>query len=162
MDTKQAPGLSSEDEGRHVVKELRLLGSTDTIARFWPAFNAALTDTPRLLEDTWTPDQLLASALSGHVQPWLLLSDGNPTCFMLTQFYKTQNRAIFQIFWAYGVDLQEMFPLLSDAFDRFAADHGAEKIEIQGRRGFERWLRPFGFEHDYTVYSRRVNPQRGN
>jgi hypothetical protein len=161
MDTKTDRGLSS-DEARYVTKELKLLADDATIGRFWPAFEAALKDSQELLSDTWTPDQMLVAALDGGVQLWLLTSDDTPVCFMATQFYRTQNRAIFQIFWAYGMDLQPMFPLLSDAFDSFAAKHGAEKIEIQGRKGFERWLRPFGFELDYCTYSRRVKAPTEN
>lgn len=147
MDMRVEVGSSSKQE----VLSLTLLQGA-AIDHAWPRIETLLKD-DGLLSDAWTPQQVLEALIEMRMQAW---AAGGTNLLLLTQFYRTGTTAIFQIFWAHGEELQKWLPLMSDAFDRFAAFHGAEKIEIQGRKGFERLLKPFGFEVDYVTYSRRV------
>lgn len=156
MDTRLGLGSNSNR-----TLTLRLLEGP-AIQVWWPSFEAALNETRKLIVDSWTLDLILSAVVSDRMQMWVTFSDDTPRVMILTQFYRTGTTAVFQIFWAYGESLAESFPLLSDAFDKFAKYHGAEKIEIQGRKGFERWLKPFGFEVDYVTYSRRVKAPTEN
>lgn len=156
MDTRAELGSNS-----NCVLTLRLLEGP-AITAWWPSFESAIEDSRELLVDSWTPDLILSSIVSDRMQMWVTEIDNKPKVMMLSQFYRTGTTAVFQIFWAYGEDLVSSFPLLSDAFDLFAAQHGAEKIEIQGRKGFERWLKSHGFVVDYVTYSRPVKQITGN
>ena len=157
------PVLGSNSDAPRVVEcQLQVALNSEHVTLAWPHFVPALKETWHLLADVWTEDNLLVAAMTGRVQLWAYKEGDELKGRFLTQFYQTETTPIFQIFWAYCDGLEEMLPILSDAFDNFAASNGATKIEIQGRRGFERMLKRQNFDVDYVVYSRRVAPKKGN
>lgn len=157
MDTRTDLGQSS----RAVEKRLFLLGS-DEIARAWPRIEMALDVDPSLWNTAWTKDDLLAQVVAGHVQVWVVELDGFYTMILMTQIYTNFVSKTLQIFWAYGEDMFRALDLMSDVFDDFGATYGCTKLEIVGRKGFERVLRPFGFEPKFTSYERDIAVKRKN
>lgn len=152
MDTSLEAGSSSK--ARHL--ELHLIKEAGH-SYWWPQFEAALKDSRELLVDSFTNEAILAAIVGSRIQMWVVSAE-TAEVFILSQFYQTETTTVFQIFWTYGENFQKYLPLLADGFDQFARHHGATKIEIQGRKGFERLIKPYGYELDYVTYSRRVQP----
>lgn len=152
MDTKEVHGSSSKAP---VGQELVLVGQNN-VDMAWPWFDNALRESGDLLSVAWTAEDLRESALDGNTQLWMVIENRVPLILVASQFYNVKNMKIFQIFWGAGVDLAPKFPLLAEAFTRFAQMNGAHRIELQGREAYKKWARQFGFELDYVVYSKTV------
>ena len=159
MDTLMERGLSSPN--RASKQELLLFGP-NKIAKYWPQIEQALDVQPELWNVANTKDSLLDRALAGHIQVWALDTNGTLHVVFFTQLYRTITTTIFQIFWAYGERLVSSMPFVNDVFDNFAAQQGASRIEVQGRKGFEPLLKKLGYGLDYVTYTRPVSIQRGN
>lgn len=159
MDTRMERGLSSNEQA--ASQELILFG-VKHIEYYWPQISQALDEKPELWNTVNTKESLKAAALSGNIQVWALSSNDVLHVVFFTQFYRTHATMIFQIFWAYGENLISAMPMLSDVFDNFASKQGATQMEIQGRKGFEPFLKKFGFRADHVTYSRPIAPTRGN
>lgn len=160
MDSKL--DLENEEVSQSVpVKELFLLNRAE-IQRYWGQIERALDEQPELWNGAWTKDDLLANAIAGNVQVWALSVDNVLTLVLMTQFYSTFTTKYLQVFWAFGENLIETASLLDGAFDYFAAQHGASKFEVVGRKGFERVLRPLGFSPTCVTFMRDVRAPRGN
>lgn len=157
MDGRVEVGSSSKPEQKRLI-----LLDEDSLVRAWPRIELALDADPTLWNGAWTKDELLANAISGHVQVWVVELDNFYTMIVMTQIYRNTVAATLQIFWAYGEDMFRALDLMSDVFDAYGAQHGATKLEIVGRKGFERVLRPYGFEPRYTAYERDIAVKRKN
>lgn len=126
------------------------------LAQNWAKIENTLLENHKLVEDVFTPDQLLAQIAAGGVQVWLATKEGEPIVILLSQFYTTLVTRVFQIFFAVGIDMVENIELIS-GLEKFAAEGGATRFEIQGREGFGRVLKPYGFEKEYVVFSKPMN-----
>lgn len=105
--------------------------------------------------------QLQAKIFSGIHTLWVLEDEGEPVAYAVTVVYSGDGIVtVVQIYLAQGEDLQ-LF-LKPDEYDRFvmwALKRGASVIEIIGRKGWEKILKPYGFMHNYTSLTKRITEE---
>tara|TARA_R110000751_G_scaffold27264_1_gene72063 strand:- start:640 stop:1041 length:402 start_codon:yes stop_codon:yes gene_type:complete len=53
--------------------------------------------------------------------------------------------------WLAGGDMESSIDLMLEAAEFHAAQHECDGIEVVGRRGWEKVLKPYGFEHKRVV-----------
>ena len=128
------------------------------LEQYWPLIEAELDTVPHIWRNRWSKDELLAGVLSSHYQLW---AAGPTDCYrmvLFTQIAMCTQGNILQIFLAFGNGFEELFPILEATLTRYAALMECKRIEVIGRAGFEKWLKPFGFEKIAMVFSRDVQP----
>lgn len=107
---------------------------------FQRAYDSVLTDL--------TPDEILASAITGHRQIWTI-TDRDRASPLLTTFCTAMRvaggRQWLVIEALAGDDMEDWLPLLAE-LEAHAKEAGATLSHIQGRRGWERVLRSYGYE----------------
>lgn len=135
--------------------------TTREIGENWPHIEQVLHLYGDLIQDIYTPDHVLARALSEDIQVWFLTRDDEVHLVIFSQFLTTFVSRIFQVFFAAGGDLVENLPLI-DGLYKFGQQGGATKFEIQGRPGFLRVLKPFGFELEHLTYSKPIKAMLEN
>lgn len=87
----------------------------------------------------------------GRFKLWFLTpGKGRIDAVFLTAMYTQQNgRLILSLSWAGGQDVVDVADLIS-VFEAYARMQGCWAIEVIGRKGWERVLRPHGYGHFFT------------
>lgn len=139
-----------------------LLGNIGEIIHYWPELEQALEQTRELWQDVFTKDSILARALAGKIQIWVVSRNEKIDLVFMTQAYQTDVAKVLQVFWAFGEGLQEVLELVGLVLDKFAAEIKATKIEAVGRPAFVRLLRRLGADFQYVTCGRDVRPVTRN
>ena len=93
----------------------------------------------------WSSEQLLADVADGRVLVWIVSRETNIVGVFTTRVMTSQ------ITWVLiedcaGDDLASWITPALNAVEQWARALGATQIVVEGRRGWERTLRPFGYE----------------
>jgi hypothetical protein len=124
---------------------------------YWPGLQTELAAEPELWAGFFTPEQIFDNVLAGYIQCWAVADDGVIQLVFFTQRYRTPaGTQILQVFWLRGQKLQEFLPLLNGVLDQAAREWECSRLEIIGRKGFERLLRPLNAQHLCSIYGRPV------
>jgi hypothetical protein len=124
---------------------------------YWPELEQILDFEPELWNKVFTKQNIRDRVHSTEIQAWVVFNGQVIRLVFFTQRYVSPNGiATLQLFWMYGTGLKEVIYLLDDVVDKFAAMLECQRLEVCGRKGFERLLAPLGAEYQYTVYSRPV------
>lgn len=132
----------------------------DQVLRFWPQIEGALDAAPELWQGTFSKEMMLAGVEQGAAQIWAVGKGTTVYLVLLTQIFNTPVDRVLQVVWAWGNGLRAAMPQLDAELDRFAERSGCQRIEVIGRKGFERMLRPLGFGFQCATYSRDVQSGR--
>lgn len=133
-----------------------VLFSPDDVARHWLSIENSLDRIPHTWKHT-TKDRLKHQLLSGELQAWAVADPKKLEMMVLTQIAD----GALQVILAWGDKiLDAALPLLDAGFDEFARNLDLERIEIVGRKGWERKLKPLGFKFERVILSRPVVEKR--
>ena len=120
----------------------------EAIDDLWPHLEPYFRRAYEVLLTDLTPDEIRAGAKTGRRQIWTVTERGRASP-LLTAFCTAMRVADgrkWLVFEALaGEDMEAWLPLLSE-FEGYAKEAGASVSHIQGRRGWERVLRPYGYE----------------
>jgi len=102
---------------------------------------------------------LKARVFAGLHTLWILEDEGESVAYAVTVLYSPDGITnIAQIYMAQGRDL-DLFLSQMDQFIAWTLRHEAHYIEVIGRKGWEKVLKPYGFTHNYTSLLRRINEE---
>ena len=93
---------------------------------------------------------LVAQLVRGHYQLWRTENSAGVTQINENPF----NKSLF-IFLAAG-DLSEIEHIAGPVVEQWAAERGCTSIILSGRRGWERALRPLGYDFQSTNLIKRI------
>lgn len=98
-----------------------------------------------------------ASLFAGISTLWRIEEEfGELSAYCVTNTYTVDGmNTIAQIHLMTAESIEDVLPLM-DYFTVWAKKKGADWIEVIGRKGWERMLRPYGFTHEYTSLMKRV------
>lgn len=132
------------------------------LVAMWPEVSGALRSMPHMLLND-TPESLLLKAQAQHIQVWGVGRPPRVEMFIITQISEHPARRVLEITMCFGPEVLELVgPAVDAALDNFAAHEGCSYIEVFGRPGWERILKPWGFEKRSVVLSRQVKNRRMN
>jgi uncharacterized membrane protein len=135
-------------------KEIFLL-TVPQFCTYWPFIEKCLDAT----EETWamehTKESLRDEILRGGLQVW---TAGTPEAIVLVLFTRVVtsevSRAV-QVVWACG-HLEDYAGILNVKLENFAKTTGCSRLEVVGRAGWQRILKPLGFHLTATIMSRPI------
>lgn len=96
------------------------------------------------LDGTHTMDDVLAEIQAGSAQLWAFERSA-----VVTQLAAYPKGSALRV-WLAGGDLEELTDNIH-ILDDFGRDHGCVRIEIDGRKGWQRTLAPFGYRPERVV-----------
>ncbi len=59
--------------------------------------------------------------------------------------------------WIGGKRMKDWLPLAQERISHYAKIHNCKYLEGYGRRGWDRWLRKYGWKPDYIAYKMELN-----
>ena len=104
--------------------------------------------TPELLPSVWPLKQL-----------WLMNDEDEFLLAALTELTLFPKRKILNILWIGGEDLKDGVKLL-DCVEMWARKQGATKVVCQGRIGFERVLKAYGYRKRAIMLDKDISEMK--
>lgn len=128
---------------------------------YWPELQRELDLVKFMWEPWWTKDSIFLAVMSGRWQVWAAGHDGIPHFFLVTQLSYYPAGTILQSTLMFGNSLDESIDAMWAVIEQFARQQGCSRVEIVGRKGWERklaryGLRPFGVALSCTVSELRM------
>lgn len=133
------------------------------IEHYWPVVSAALDEDPTLWCYTFTKEGIFRRLLSGTVLLWSVCEkDGPITTIFMTNAYETETSKVLNVFWMSGKRTIKRLPVIVAALERYCNASGLDRIEISGRKGWERALAAVGGEYMCSTICRPVSKEVRN
>lgn len=105
-------------------------------------------------EQGFTPQAIFDGIQSGRWQLWVV---GNADAIVLTTTYEQQaGHCIFSVNMAGGANVVGKVPEILEVLQSYARLNGCSGVEIVGRKGWEKLIRPYGYSHFYTAWFKRL------
>ena len=131
------------------VEELNIV----EVRQYWPEAEEQLRRAVRGMDPDRYMRNVQASVFSGVSTLWRI---GEDAAYVVTNMYTIDGLStVAQIHLMTAEDMESILPLM-DYFTIWAKKRGADWIEVIGRKGWERKLKPYGFNHEYTSLMKRI------
>ena len=100
---------------------------------------------------------MFVGCMNGNYHCWEILIDGKPKNYGMTRFNNFQQHRQLQIVTCAGEDWDEYGPAVLAEVELVAKDYDCKYVTIWGRHGWQRKLKPLGYNHIYTVLMKEVD-----
>ena len=122
-----------------------LVVTPEILAGAWTHIERLLLTYREGWEDKMDLSDIYHSLVAGNYQFWMANDADEFFLGMLTSTIAYPKKKTMQIIWMGGDRLHDALPLL-DYIEIWAARRGIESVEVGGRAGWVRTLRPLGYE----------------
>ncbi len=128
----------------------------------WLVIDRLLNCAREYWEEHYTIGQLRQLLLAGLMQFWHLRRDDEDEPYLgaLLQVNEYGKKKVMRVLWLGGETYEGMMDFLW-VLELWSAKLGCEDIEIAGRDGFERLLKPYGFYKTHVVLRKRLTDVSG-
>lgn len=131
------------------------------IAHAWPALERVLVGDPSMWEGLGSLEAIKAGLFSGGLQLWVLMDEDRKVEFMLlTQLVHYSEFSALRVVWAFGHDPKKAVPSCID-LEYVARSAGCKRLEVIGRGGWEKMLKPLGYTTIIRVFGRDLDVMPG-
>lgn len=112
-------------------------------------------------EGGWYELDVIKSWLEqGALQLWIADDGpGVPVAFLVTEVIREGNDKVLQLRWCGGRNIESWVHLLKGV-EEVAKWNSVAKVEVIGRKGWERQLREYGYEFKHVVLGKRLDYSR--
>lgn len=121
---------------------------------YWDAISEQLDRFPAIWSWWWTKEEIRESVLRGSMSCWAVGSWETIRFIMFTTITEYERRKVLQILIAFGDGIEECIPASQAALERYAQFWECDRVEVVGRLGWRKWLRPLGFEIMSATFGR--------
>lgn len=134
--------------------------STVEAQRIWPAAEEYLIHAVDDMDKENFLRMIKAKVFAGMNTLWVLEDENEePIAYAITVIFTPDGISkSIQIYMATGRDL-EIFTSQLDQFTVWCIKHEIDFIEVVGRKGWEKILKPLGFSHNYTSLLKRISEE---
>lgn len=108
----------------------------------------------------WTEEALYEMVMRDGIQVWVVGDEGSFHLVVFTQVLHYPANRIFHTMLMFGNGFLRAFPSLQATFEDYADKAGCTMAETVGRKGWERVLRPLGFEPTQVVLHKKLEKVR--
>jgi len=100
-------------------------------------------------------EQIKTRAMNGSMQIWVgaMPKSKNVSLVLVTEAILIDEVPMLVLRMLAGVDIDECLPDMA-MIENWATNKGFHSLQIWGRKGWERKLKPLGFRHEYTILSK--------
>lgn len=126
------------------------------IERQWQHMLRLLAPAIERSNGRWTPDDVFNEAEAGRLQIWVLIEDQLLYGVGVTEIQSYPGLKCCSCLWLGGVDAYRWLHLLDDTVSAWAIDEGCSRMEIIGRKGWEKLGSQLGFKPSYVFFEKKL------
>lgn len=132
----------------------------EEFVRYWPDIQREMDKVPHIWETWWTKEHIFHSVMCGQFQVWAAGHDGSVRMFLVTQIANYPAARILTSILMLGNSLDASIDALWAALEQFARQQECDRVEVVGRKGFERKLAKYGLRPQSIVLGCPVSQLR--
>ncbi len=120
---------------------------SDDLEQCWPVVAAAYLDFPGL-EEIFTLDSLAETLFKDpNVNVWLMMDKGVVEGYMITKLTKRKSKTVLHILGIAGNHIIKKYLKVGlEELEQYASMIGAEEITLEGRPGWEKVMKRYGYQ----------------
>ncbi len=120
----------------------------DTVA---PMLQMAIDTSP----GGYTTDSVREDIMAGRLGLWVALEGGDtPVAAVTTRIVDLPEMRVLTMDWVGGSKMANWLGVTMDTLERYAKDNDCTQLQGYGRKAWERWMKPRGWEPAYTTYKK--------
>lgn len=127
---------------------------------YWDAMLIELRKIRHVWDVWWTEETLYEMIVADGIQVWVVGDDNSFHLVVFTQVRDYPANSILFIMLMFGNKLSKSLPFLQAVLEDYADKTGCTMVEAVGRKGWERVLRPLGFECAQVVMLKKLEKVR--
>ena len=122
------------------------------IDKVWGKIKPLIYETLRYADGKYTVEKIKGCLNRKEMQLWLAgLNEKDIDAYAITQVVNYPSKCVLLILFAAGKASDNWLHFIED-LKKYAQLQGCSAIEIYGRKGWEKKLKPFGYECIHQVY----------
>lgn len=134
----------------------------DKLHLVWEEAEQELESLVHLWDKMHTLESMLELMKAGRLRLWVVFQGDVKKFVFLTFINMYPKGVVLQIVCGKGVELDSYAQMVIEALEDYGARYKCTHLEVVGREGFARFLRPYGFEHLYTSVWKPIKSKRLN
>ena len=93
---------------------------------------------------------------SGFYDLWVVMEEDRVVAALTTRVVAYPQCKSLALDWIGGSRMREWLPQAQKVMTKFAKENGCTQLEGYGRKGWDRWLRAYGWEPHYIAYKMEI------
>ena len=93
---------------------------------------------------------------SGFYDLWVVMEEDRVVAALTTRVVAYPQCKSLALDWIGGSRMREWLPQAQKVMTKFAKENGCIQLEGYGRKGWDRWLRTYGWEPHYIAYKMEI------
>lgn len=118
----------------------------------WPDAAPLLAPAIATADGKFAPQDILDTLKTGGLLLWIAADDMVPVAAVTTRIVSYPQCRALAMDWIGGSRMREWLPIAHETLGRYAKLNDCTHLEGYGRKGWERWLRRYGWRPDYIAY----------
>lgn len=137
--------------------QLAAIGPRDLPA-WWPRLLPLVQKWIARGDGEWAIPEVYDAITARDLQCWVALKEGEPTALALTELWNSRKRKYCQVvaLAAKGDDELDAWLTFHVDIEAWAKQNGCDRVRGDGRLGWERALKPFGYKRLYSVVIKEI------
>jgi hypothetical protein len=131
---------------------------SDDVERQWERMLRFLGPAIETSNGRWTPEDVFNELAAGRLLGWVLIEGPLLYGAGIGEIHQYPGCRVFCCLWLGGVQSELWMDLLDSTVSAWAAEHGCTRMEIIGRKGWERMGARFGFKPSYVFFEKELVP----
>jgi len=127
----------------------------ETFQKYWPYISSELDSVPHIWRRYHTKDSICMMVMSGDTQVWGVGPKNQIRLIVFTRVLTYPASKVFQVWLAFGGDVEKCLPNLIASLERAAIDAGCQSTDIIGRPGWEKFIP--GFKRQEVILSKSLD-----
>ena len=142
--------MSSADEQEFQVSGI----GPDSIDFMWEKVNRRIEHALGNDLTSCKIEEVYEDLLTGLRQLWVVHRGGDIAAVIVTQLLQSSEGSYLHVLALQGENMEKWLPLIDRALRLFAAAHACAFLEITGRRGWVKTLKPYAWQEIYVSMRR--------
>lgn len=153
MEDRTELGSFSVEQGK--VRQL-LLVTPDLLPQVWPQVEQSFIENENVWGEHYTLEAFPSLFEQGILQLWTMNDEDEFILVMVTELRIFPKVKVLNILLLFGREFKDALQF-SDYVELWASKQGATTSMVFGRKGFVRWLKPYGYEEKATVLCKDIS-----
>ena len=133
---------------------------TEFVDGVWPQVSEIMEKSVKTAEGKYKVEDLYPEIMDNQIVLWIIADHDNDDeiiAAITTRLIEYPQGNSMAMDWIGGKRMKDWLPLAQDRISNYAKIHDCKYLEGYGRRGWDRWLRKYGWKPDYIAYKMELN-----
>lgn len=126
------------------------------VENVWPDIERYVEQACDASHGDMTPDVAKQRCLGKHSQLWIVVRDGKPAGFAMSRIDEWEARRALIYWLGAGDDGESWLLTMVETAEAFAKQAGCSCVDLEGRWGWQKWLKPHGYERIRAYFRKEI------